>query len=40
MATTCPPVESGGLVKLGEADGGKGFRLTGEGVLLLLVLDV
>lgn len=40
MATTRPPEDKGSLVRIGEADAGKGFRFTGEGVLLLLTLDL
>lgn len=39
MATTRPPEDTGSLVRIGEAEGGSGFRFTGEGVLLLLTLD-
>lgn len=39
IATTRPPEDRGDLVRIGDAEAGKGFRLTGEGVLLPLALD-
>jgi hypothetical protein len=39
MATTRPPEDTGTLVRIGEADGGNGFRFTGEGLLLLTLDD-
>lgn len=40
MATTRPPEDKGSLVRIGEAEAGSGFRFTGEGMLLLLRLDL
>lgn len=35
IATTSPPDDKGTLVMMGEADGGRGFLLTGDGVWTL-----